>query len=304
MKIAATAELDALKVELQRARQEAEQQKATVAKASKELAEEKVAHGKDQAQVIEVEDILKGVYLEHDTLQEDQKKAAAEFEKLKSAHAEFQSQARADHEVLQQVRQIAASKSYLLQCVFDRNGSIQLTHLWRSIEAFTELFRSASHAGCHYATQDGHSMERSFWQKFQTPSHPPLINDQTKKLMQLYCMVKPAIEDLCVHLWLVEPLPTSFFGLVARLQDAGPRALYWKWSACLEGAQMAYACVKTHYPRIDMRLMALGPPEGKARTPEEFMPDVMVVARITEPCCSQNTLYFYLALWDAEVLMM
>lgn len=94
-----------------------------------------MACGKDQAWVTEVEDSLKGVYLERDALQEDKKKAVVDFEKLILTHAEVQSQARADREVLQQVRQIAA-------------------------EAFADLPRSALDADRHYATQDGHMPRR------------------------------------------------------------------------------------------------------------------------------------------------
>ena len=42
--------------------------KAIATKAEKDLAAEKVARGKDQAWVLEVEETLKGVYQEHDDL--------------------------------------------------------------------------------------------------------------------------------------------------------------------------------------------------------------------------------------------
>ncbi|KAM3299175.1 hypothetical protein ACQJBY_040584 [Aegilops geniculata] len=63
---AATTELEALKAELEKARQEAEQQKATGARAEKELAEERTARDKDQARVLKVEETLNGVHQERD----------------------------------------------------------------------------------------------------------------------------------------------------------------------------------------------------------------------------------------------
>jgi hypothetical protein len=98
--IAAMTELEALRAELKKTQQEAEQQKAAAARAEKELAEERAARGKDQARVLEVEDTLKGVYLECDALQKKEKETGAELKKLRSAHAEAQTLARADHEVL------------------------------------------------------------------------------------------------------------------------------------------------------------------------------------------------------------
>ena len=103
-------------------------------------------------------------------------------------------------------------------------------------------------------------------------------------------MAKPTIEDLCVCLWPAEALPTSFFGLVACPQEAGPQVTCWKWSMCLEGVHRAYACMKTHYPRLDAMLVASGPPEGKDRTAEQFLAGVMEGARITEDQCPKDTL--------------
>jgi hypothetical protein len=97
---AAMTELEALKAELPKARQEAEQQKAAASKAEEELAAEKVARGKDQAWVLKVEETLEGVYKECDALQEKEKVASTELEKLRQAHTEVQTQACADREAL------------------------------------------------------------------------------------------------------------------------------------------------------------------------------------------------------------
>ena len=64
--------------------------------------------------------------------------------------------------MLQQVKQIAAGKPFLLQCVFGRKGFIELTQLWRSAEAFADLPRSAADAGHYYSAREGHATERAF----------------------------------------------------------------------------------------------------------------------------------------------
>jgi hypothetical protein len=52
--------------------------------------------------------------------------------------------------VLQQVEQIATGKPYLLQCVFGSEGFVELTQLWRSVEAFADLPKSVKDAGLHF----------------------------------------------------------------------------------------------------------------------------------------------------------
>jgi hypothetical protein len=94
-----------------------------------ELAEEKIARGRDQARVIEVKEDLKGLYAQCDTFQGDQKTKAAELEKLSLACQEAQSQSRADREELHQVKQIAAGKLYILRCKFGDIRFPQLTQI-------------------------------------------------------------------------------------------------------------------------------------------------------------------------------
>lgn len=59
-----------------------------------------------------------------------------ELQKLRLSHAELQTQAQADHEVLKQVEHIATGKPYLLQCTFGNKGFVELTQLWQSAEVF------------------------------------------------------------------------------------------------------------------------------------------------------------------------
>ena len=70
------------------------------------------------------------------------------------------------------------------------------------------------------------------------------LNDQLNQLMELHRMAVLAMKDLIVQLWLAEPMPSSYFGLVKRLINALPRIDAVKRSACIEGARMAFARVK------------------------------------------------------------
>ena len=113
-----------------------------------------------------------------------------------------------------------------------------------------------------------------------------------KQLAKLLRMGKPALQDLYVNLWPMEVLPASLFGLLVHLQEAVPQVTRWKRSACLEGARRAYACVKMHFWKVDVEVVAAVPPEGKARTAEQFFAEVEEGTRVTEALCPKDKLYF------------
>ena len=96
-----------------------------------------------------------------------------------------------------------------------------------------------------------------------------------------------------MHLWPIEPIPSSYFGLVKRLVDALPQVEAVKRSACIEGARMAFARVKMHWAKMKATVVATeGPPEGKDhRKPERYFDDVLEGARIVEGQCSKDIMF-------------
>jgi hypothetical protein len=176
--------------------------------------------------------------------------------------------------------------------VFGSRGFVELTQLWRSAEAFADLPKSAKDAGLHFGQREGHEAERAFWQQFQASPQPELLNHRMKQLAELLRMARPALQDLCVNLWPTEVLPTSFFGLLARRQEAVPQVDRWKRSACLEGDRRVHARVKAHFRHVEAEVVAVGPPEGKDRVPEQFFAEVEESAWITEAKCPKDTLDF------------
>ena len=63
-------------------------------------------------------------------------------------------------------------------------------------------------------------------------------------------MVEPAMKDLCLRLWPSEPIPSNYFGLVAKLCDAAARVETVKRSMFIEGARMAFSKTMVHWPKI------------------------------------------------------
>ena len=81
-----------------------------------------------------------------------------------------------------------------------------------------------------------------------------------------------------------EPIPSSYFGIVKRLVEACPRVHAIKWSACIEGARMAFSRVKVQWAKMKATEIAIaGPPKGKDhRWVEKYFGEVLEGARIVE----------------------
>ena len=92
------------------------------------------------------------------------------------------------------------------------------------------------------------------------------------------------MKNVIVRLWPTEPVPSSYFGLVQRLADVVPRIDAVKRSACIEGARMAFARVKTFWRKMKaIDVATKSPPKGQDRPePEHYFGDVLEAARLIE----------------------
>ena len=101
------------------------------------------------------------------------------------------------------------------------------------------------------------------------------------------------MKDIVVRLWPSEPIPNSYFALVQRLVDVVPGIDAVKRSACIEGARMAFARVKTYWAKMKATdVAAKGPPKGKGHhAPEHYFEDVLEGARLIEGQCSKNMIF-------------
>ena len=110
---------------------------------------------------------------------------------------------------------------------------------------------------------------------------------------ELHRISGAAMKTVVVHLWPTEPVPSSYFGLVQRLVDAVPRIDAVRRSACIEGARMAFARVKTFWGKMKaIDVAAKSPPKGKDRPePEHYFEDVLEAARLIEGQCSKDIMF-------------
>ena len=116
------------------------------------------------------------------------------------------------------------------------------------------------------------------------------MSDQLKQLVELHKAAELAMKDLIVWLWPVEPMPSSYFGLVKRLVSACPRLEVIKRTICIEGARMAFARAKVHWAKMDAeKLMTEGPPKGKEhRRPENYYDSVLKGSCLVAEQCAKD----------------
>ena len=101
------------------------------------------------------------------------------------------------------------------------------------------------------------------------------------------------MKNVIVRLWPTDPVLSSYFILVQRLVDAVPRIDAVKRSACIEGARMAFARVKTFWGKMKaIEVAAKSPPKGKDyHAPEHYFEDVLEAARLIEGQCSKDIIF-------------
>ena len=101
------------------------------------------------------------------------------------------------------------------------------------------------------------------------------------------------MKDVIIRLWPTEPAPNSYFGLVQKLLDVVPRIDAAKRSACIEGARMALARVKTFWGKVKaIDIATKGPPGGRERSePESYFRNILEAAHLIEGQCSKNIMF-------------
>ena len=81
--------------------------------------------------------------------------------------------------------------------------------------------------------------------------------------------------DIVTHVWPDRPKPKSYFGLLQQFLGAVPHIKVMKRSACIEGARMALARVKTHWTEMDATAVAT-----RVRTITGYQPSTILAK-----CC-------------------
>ena len=119
-----------------------------------------------------------------------------------------------------------------------------------------DLEKSATDATKFFKDEKDHEEERLFWSQFSAPTRPLLLNEQMAEWAELHRLSGLAKRSVVDHLWPEGPRPNSYFGLVQRFLGVVPHINVAKRSACIEGACMALACVKTYWAEMEATAIA------------------------------------------------
>ena len=125
-------------------------------------------------------------------------------------------------------------------------------------------------------------MEELFWSQFHSPEHPLPLTDRLAEWAELNRLSRLAMTDVVAHLWPERPKPESYFGLLQQFLGAVPHIEAMQRSACIEGARMALARVKTYWAEMNATAIA-SRGSDKSRLPtEHYFEEVLPGARLIE----------------------
>ena len=134
-------------------------------------------------------------------------------------------------------------------------------------------------------------MEELFWSQFHSPERPLPLADRLAEWAELNRLSGLAMTDVVAHLWPERPKPESYFCLLQRFLGAVPHIKVMKRSACIEGARMALARVKTYWADMDATAVA-SRGSDKSRLPaEHYFEEVLQGAHLIESQCSKDVMF-------------
>jgi len=134
-------------------------------------------------------------------------------------------------------------------------------------------------------------MEELFWSQFHSPERSLPLTDRLAEWAELNRLSGLAMTDIVAHVWPDRPKPKSYFGLLQQFLGAVPHIKAMKWSACIEGARMALARVKTYWTEMDATDVATRGSDESRLPVEHYFGEVLQGARVIESQCSKNVMF-------------
>ena len=170
-------------------------------------------------------------------------------------------------------------------------SNVPLDQLWSSADAYVDLAASAADAAEYFKDQKDREVEKLFWSQFHAPVRPLLLNEQMAEWAELHRLYGLAMRSVVDHLWPRGPRPNSYFSLVQQFLGVVPHVNAVKRLACIEGAQMAFAHVKTYWAEMEVTTVATqGLAVGRVAA-EHYFEEVLEGARSIEAQCSKNVMF-------------
>ena len=124
-----------------------------------------------------------------------------------------------------------------------------------------------------------------------SPERPLPLTGRLAEWAELNRLSGLAMKDIVMHVWPDRPKPKSYFGLLQQFLGAVPHIKAMKRSACIEGAWMALARVKTYWAEMEATdVAAQGLAIGRVAA-EHYFEEVLEGACSIESQCSKNIMF-------------
>ena len=117
------------------------------------------------------------------------------------------------------------------------------------------------------------------------------LTDRLAEWAELNRLSGLAMMDIVTHVWPDRPKPKSYFGLLQQFLGAVPHIKAMKQSACIEGARMALARVKTYWAEMNATVVASRGSDESRLPIEHYFEEVLQGARLIESQCSKDVMF-------------
>ena len=134
-------------------------------------------------------------------------------------------------------------------------------------------------------------MEELFGSQYHNPERPLSVSDRLAAWAELNRLSRLAMKYVVSCLWSEKPEPKSYFGLVQQFLGSVPHVDAMKRSACIEGAQMALARVKTYWADMKASIVASQDSDESRVPAKHYFEEVLPDARIIESQCSKDVVF-------------
>ena len=189
---------------------------------------------------------------------------------------------RAMKEELRQAGDIAAGKPYMLRMRFGDPKYAPLDRKWSAENTYLDLAVSAANATEHFRGRGDHELEELFWSQFHNRERPLSVSDRLAAWAELNRLSGLAMRYVASHLWSEEPEPKSYFSLAQQFLSSVSHVDAMKRSACIEGAQMALARVKTYWADMEASVVASRDSDESRVPAKHYFEEVLQGARLIE----------------------
>ena len=131
-----------------------------------------------------------------------------------------------------------------------------LDRLWSSEDVYMDLATSVADAAQYFQGQTDREVDQLFWTQLHSPERPLSLTDQLAEWAELNRLSGRAMRSVVDQLRPERPKPNSYFILVQQFLGSVPHVDAMERSACIEGAQMALARVKTYWADMKASVVA------------------------------------------------